>query len=306
MHRSTAVVKWDKLLLLKELKPIYDTLVSTGSVRAGSYWYQMRGAANKIFEGGEIKHTTSAASEKKNEREKETEKRVTYVKAQVQPYPVESVEIVEWLLWVEWVDILLVVDWGDFISTPTYTGILERLRHYHRSYLIVRMYRMNVHENEICYRARQLNRQKETKTKHGRLIKDWGRVMMVKKKAQMCLKCITKTVSLSLSPSPWPRRSFTKKRSPAHHKAFLPQHSVLRFAHSLYCDFRHNIPCCCKSRLLWGADWWEQNAKWKPRNRFPREPIWRETANSLICFTWSVFRHQSGLECSKLYGLSQT
>lgn len=57
-------------------------------------------------------------------------KRVTHVKAQVQPYPVESVEIVEWLLWV---DILLVVDWGDFISTPTYTGILERLRHYEQS-----------------------------------------------------------------------------------------------------------------------------------------------------------------------------
>lgn len=56
-----------------------------------------------------------------------------YCKAPVQPYPVESVEIVEWLLCVEWVDILLVVDWGDFISTPTYTGILERLRHYHRN-----------------------------------------------------------------------------------------------------------------------------------------------------------------------------
>lgn len=28
-------------------------------------------------------------------------KRVTYVKAQVSPYPVESVEIVEWLLCIE-------------------------------------------------------------------------------------------------------------------------------------------------------------------------------------------------------------
>lgn len=46
-------------------------------------------------------------------------------------YPVESEEMVEWLLCVECVEILLVVDWGDFISGPTYTGIRDRLNHHH-------------------------------------------------------------------------------------------------------------------------------------------------------------------------------
>lgn len=95
----------------------------------------MRGAAHNTWR--RPNQTYDECGERENECEKERNgKRVTYVKAQVQPYPVESVEIVEWLLWVEWVDILLVVDWGDFISTPTYTGILERLRHYHRNGVI--------------------------------------------------------------------------------------------------------------------------------------------------------------------------
>lgn len=70
-------------------------------------------------------------------RKKRKKTGVKHVKAQVQPYPVESVEIVEWLLCVECVDILLVVDWGDLISTPTYTGILERLRHHHRNHHVI-------------------------------------------------------------------------------------------------------------------------------------------------------------------------